>query len=419
MKKYIITFGLLFCHFLFSMEDIFSGPSGPFLEKWSQMKNSPGNYEELFQFLIDSVNNGDLDLEIATQNSDNKELKELIDFFKVLIGKINEEIDLFYFAIDSERLKQVTDLSKRNILNVIFASCSCYLKFPSERTKVEVMVPNVFGFHIRFTRAEDIYSNEGWKSWGYDIDKIRPLKDFIVETCSSLSLVDPIKKIDWNMEEFNIDLMKIVDEKTQYNKYLSEEQIKLRVKGGIVLNGMGETQTRFNQESAFYWSIKDFISPLTLSIGCGIAPETELISDKIIYNDMEKRHLEIVYSKCGSKDNVFFKYGNFPDEIDFPDNIFSSIIISHVVHYMDAEKLDRAFAKMKSILKSGGVIFLQTMVYICNINSIVTLHDMPELKELAKKHDLKMFILDEGNQGRMKGENYRFGEIQIILQKRD
>lgn len=81
---------------------------------------------------------------------------------------------------------------------------------------------------------------------------------------------------------------------------------------------------------------------------------------KIVCNDKEKKHLNVVFEKSKELTNPQLRLlpGTFPEELDFPDNYFSAILICRVLHFFDGETLKAGMKKLYRWLKPGGKLFI-------------------------------------------------------------
>lgn len=82
----------------------------------------------------------------------------------------------------------------------------------------------------------------------------------------------------------------------------------------------------------------------------------------IIYaNDLEPANLNELKKKAeeiGAINRVNVFPGDYPDEINFPDSAFDGILMCHVLHFFDGEKIERALKAAYVSLKPGGKLFI-------------------------------------------------------------
>ncbi len=73
-------------------------------------------------------------------------------------------------------------------------------------------------------------------------------------------------------------------------------------------------------------------------------------------NDLEPRHLALAARSCPEKSHARFVPADFLD-ID-ETQTYDAILIARVLHFMNPEKLEASFKKIKKLLKPGGQVFI-------------------------------------------------------------
>ncbi len=112
-----------------------------------------------------------------------------------------------------------------------------------------------------------------------------------------------------------------------------------------------------------------------LDIGCGygntllgMLPTSK--GQRVIFNDLSSEHLEIIVRRLEKRKyahnnnyNGDFYLNNklFPDEMDFPDNSFSSILFSYVAHYLTPTEIEVGMQKMYDWLIPGGRVYYRVL----------------------------------------------------------
>lgn len=78
--------------------------------------------------------------------------------------------------------------------------------------------------------------------------------------------------------------------------------------------------------------------------------------------DLEKRHLGILALEIKNKYPQFSSYikfavGEYPNDINLPDEEFDAILISRVLHFFSPYEIEKTFADFYRILKPGGKVY--------------------------------------------------------------
>lgn len=80
---------------------------------------------------------------------------------------------------------------------------------------------------------------------------------------------------------------------------------------------------------------------------------------KIIANDVSREHLEVLLRNTDEEHlkNLFLYPGRFPNEIDLPDNSVASVLTSRMMHFLDAEEIDKGFKRIHDWLIPEGKLY--------------------------------------------------------------
>lgn len=100
---------------------------------------------------------------------------------------------------------------------------------------------------------------------------------------------------------------------------------------------------------------------LEIGAAYGIATlETLSNGAKVIANDIDSRHLDILKNRCPEnlKENLTLAPGKFPDELHVPEKSVDAILICRVLHFFSGPEIERAVNIMKSWLIDGGQLFV-------------------------------------------------------------
>lgn len=79
-------------------------------------------------------------------------------------------------------------------------------------------------------------------------------------------------------------------------------------------------------------------------------------------NDLDKRHLGILALEIKNKCPKFSSYikfidGDYPNDINLPDEEFDAILISRVLHFFSPYEIEKTLADFYRILKPGGRVY--------------------------------------------------------------
>ncbi|HEX4045334.1 MAG TPA: class I SAM-dependent methyltransferase [Gammaproteobacteria bacterium] len=125
---------------------------------------------------------------------------------------------------------------------------------------------------------------------------------------------------------------------------------------GYVLSKLDDLSLAFIEYAS---STKD--KALEIGAGFGFVVEQALSRNIEIYcNDIEPKHIEIINQLANNTNRHLLTTvcGQFPEQVDFPDNFFSAILISRVIHLFPGEAIEASFKKIFRWLKPSGKAFI-------------------------------------------------------------
>lgn len=132
------------------------------------------------------------------------------------------------------------------------------------------------------------------------------------------------------------------------------------------LNSMGYmTLTLDDTQNSFIdWALKN-PDECYLDIGCAFGNTTlPLIKEKISVTscDINIEHLQYIQKQLTYEYLPFLGClcGAFPQDIFLPENYFNGVIMAMVLHFMEAEYVQRALNSIYRSLKPSGKLFLTT-----------------------------------------------------------
>jgi ubiquinone/menaquinone biosynthesis C-methylase UbiE len=124
---------------------------------------------------------------------------------------------------------------------------------------------------------------------------------------------------------------------------------------------LGHTSDPLTQK--FLGACEQSASPTILEIGAGdgsVSLEALKKGAIVWVNDLEMAHLKDFSHKVPQ--NVSNQYtlvtGDFPSEINLPTSHFDMILLARVLHFFDPPKLETAIARIFTLLKPGGKVFV-------------------------------------------------------------
>lgn len=131
------------------------------------------------------------------------------------------------------------------------------------------------------------------------------------------------------------------------------------------LNQMGYMTSTLDPTSMAFLSYSQLTQGTVLDIGAayGVASIEALKNQaKVIANDIDERHLEILREKTPPdlRKNLTLLPGKFPEVISLPPESLDAILICRVLHFFKGEQMIEALKKAHGWLKKGGKVFLIT-----------------------------------------------------------
>jgi len=101
------------------------------------------------------------------------------------------------------------------------------------------------------------------------------------------------------------------------------------------------------------------LGEMVLEIGCAYGFVVQKVLEaggKITACDIGERNLEILLKQTPQEylKNLYVYPAKFPDELDFPENSFSAILASRVLHFLDGKTIEAGLNKMHKWLKRDG-----------------------------------------------------------------
>ena len=142
------------------------------------------------------------------------------------------------------------------------------------------------------------------------------------------------------------------------------------------LNNMGYMTSTLDPISArFIEFASKGRTVLDIGAAYGIASVSALKNGaKVIANDIDSRHLEILKSNCPDDliQNLTLLPGKFPEELNIEQNSVDAILICRVLHFFSGPEIEIAVNKMKSWLVKGGKLFVVSETpYLKNWQSFI------------------------------------------------
>lgn len=181
----------------------------------------------------------------------------------------------------------------------------------------------------------------------------------------------------------------------------------------VTLNQMGYMAGRLDAYSEEFCNFSATAKHPVLEIGAayGIATLKALEKGvkKIYSNDLDKRHLAILQSRCPSefKERLELFAGAFPDAVELPNNSLSAILISRVLHFFRGDIIEKMLNRCFELLTNEGKLFLicDTM-FMKNWSSF-----LPEYYKRVAKGDEWPGLIENSEQY----ENARFRDRQKMV----
>jgi SAM-dependent methyltransferase len=121
----------------------------------------------------------------------------------------------------------------------------------------------------------------------------------------------------------------------------------------------------FTEPEAYMTSFVDYAAKTSgpvLDIGAAYGITTISALEKgafVVANDIDERHLDILKSKIPPSllKNLELIPGKFPSDLDFPENHFSAILASRVLHFLHPNLMKQSISVIYKWLKPGGKFF--------------------------------------------------------------
>ena len=100
-----------------------------------------------------------------------------------------------------------------------------------------------------------------------------------------------------------------------------------------------------------------------LEVGCAFGNVILKLIEKGVHtfaNDITQKHLDILIQNTpqDKKHLLTTLHGRFPDQVDFPEQTFSSILMGRVLHFLREEDIREGLKKAYQWIKPGGRIYI-------------------------------------------------------------
>lgn len=170
-------------------------------------------------------------------------------------------------------------------------------------------------------------------------------------------LFEDISKIEKKYSTFRADRI-LFDEEHLSIKIPDTDQkgrIPTLNKTGFMCTDLDPITLAFIEESQ-----KSKSPVLEVGAAYGAASKDLLANGSIVVaNDMDIRHLLILRERVDKKNwiNLYLNNQRFPDETNFPENTFSSVLLCRITHFLNANTMDMVFKKIYRWLKPQGQLF--------------------------------------------------------------
>ena len=99
---------------------------------------------------------------------------------------------------------------------------------------------------------------------------------------------------------------------------------------------------------------------------------------RVIANDIEPRHLEILASRVPPHVKEFLTLipGRFPEDLNFHPNSLGSVLIARVLHFFPGSLIERAAEKLHHWLSPGGKVFVVAETpYLRNFQDFIPIYE--------------------------------------------
>jgi hypothetical protein len=130
------------------------------------------------------------------------------------------------------------------------------------------------------------------------------------------------------------------------------------------LNGTGYMITSLDPISKAFVDFavtQSHFPALDIGAAFGVATHAALKRGvRVVANDIDPEHLEILKERTPAEHQSRLKTtdGAFPDDLCFPYAMFSSILLSRVMHFFDGQQVMRSVARLYDWLATGGKVFV-------------------------------------------------------------
>jgi len=129
----------------------------------------------------------------------------------------------------------------------------------------------------------------------------------------------------------------------------------------VMMNRMGRTSNELNEVNRLFVDFAPRARAPVLDIGSGYGIAALAAFDagaRVIANDVDLRHLEIIRAKAPHPIETIA--ARFPDDLDFPPASLGAIHAANILHFLTGEELLLAARKMHEWLRPGGKVFTIT-----------------------------------------------------------
>ena len=153
-------------------------------------------------------------------------------------------------------------------------------------------------------------------------------------------------------------------------KKLTEVEVPQELVYGIpVLNKQGYVRITTNEYTDSFIDTSSKADKPVLEIGCAYGHISQRVLEaggRIVACDLGEEHLEILLRQTPKEylKNLHVYPARFPNEVDFPENSFTAIMASRVLHFLDGNSLEKGFEKIYNWLTPNGKFyFISLSIY--------------------------------------------------------
>ncbi len=106
---------------------------------------------------------------------------------------------------------------------------------------------------------------------------------------------------------------------------------------------------------------------IVLDVGCAFGANTFLSLEggaaQVMSIDLDPLHLKNILTEADESnlDRILLSTGRLPDRMELASGSFDVILVSHVLHYLNPAQIRESLARLHSLLKSGGELFIQSL----------------------------------------------------------